>query len=55
MVKKGKDYLQTQVSQKHPGLQFLIEELSTDTSKVDLISNPNYDYKNMVEDMIGHY
>jgi hypothetical protein len=53
--KKKHKFLKQQVSSRHPGLQFLIEEIVADTSKIDIIQNTSYDYNNMVEEMIGHY
>jgi hypothetical protein len=43
------------VTSKHPGLQFLVDEIGNDTSKIDIVQNPNYDFNSMVEDMIGQY
>ena len=36
-------------------MKFLAEEIEKDTSKIDIVQNPKYDYTNMVDLMIFHY
>lgn len=54
-IKVSLSQLKKEVKTRHSYMAFLVDEVKHDTSKIDILQQPSYDYYTLIEDIVSHY